>query len=180
VNSSDRTGIQSAPWTTTASLAATGHTYLASSGPDATTVLLGALSALVSIGIAVTGWTLLRRYRRRDHEHADLTELSQLLRRLYVQTQTLADQDGAATTADLATLRTMQYELGCAPTPSDPDLNTMLANVTSRLEALFTTAIPTAAGPGTLKQARQQGGATREVLTAVKEAQALVDRLRGR
>ncbi|WP_406482500.1 hypothetical protein [Streptomyces sp. NBC_01615] len=167
--------------TTGVSLTAASHTHLAA-GPDATTtLLLGVLSALVGIGIAVTGWTLIRIHRRHDHDRADLTEASQLLRRLYVQIQTLADEDGVATGADFVTLRAVKYELRCVTTPTDPDLNTALVNVTSCLEAFFSTALPAAAtGPGTLQQARQQGRAAQEVLTAVQEAQAAVQRLRRR
>lgn len=161
--------------------AAAGHMYLAVGTTGATPVLLGVLSALVAIALAVTGWKLARHYRRRDLERADLTELAQLLHRIHVQVQILTQQEGVVTAPDLLTLRTLKVELECVTTPSLPDLSTALANITSRLDAYVGTAVPTgAAGPDTLKQAQRQGRATQDLLTAIRQVQAAVQRLRSR
>lgn len=144
-------------------------------------VLLGLLSALVAVAIAITGWKLAHYYRRRDRERADLTDVAQLLHRIHVQIQVLTDQEDVVTVLDLMPLKALKAELECISTQPLPDLDSTTANFTSHLGVYIATAIPAGtAGLGTLKQAQQQGRATQDVLAAIREAQAVVQRLRSR
>jgi hypothetical protein len=85
-----------------------GHHCLADPAGETTPILLGLLSAAVAIGIAVTGWKLARRWRRIDNHRDDLIELAQLVRRIQVRIQMLADADTMATVADCQTLRALK------------------------------------------------------------------------
>jgi hypothetical protein len=145
------------------------------------TFALGLLGALVAIAIAITGWKLAHYYRRRDRERTDLTDVAQLLHRIHVQIQVLADQEGVITVLDLLPLKELKSELECICTPSLSDLDSAKVNSTSRLAAYIATAIPEeTVVPDMLKRAQQQGRATEDVLAAIREAQAVVQRLRNR
>lgn len=142
-------------------------------------VLLGLLSALVAIAVAVIGWKLAHHYRRRDRERADLTDMARLLHRIHVQIQVLTDQEGVVTVLDLLPLKELKAELECMATPLQPALRATKANITTCLNTYIATGLPAGdAAPGTLKQAQRQGRATHEALAAVKEAQAAVQRFR--
>jgi hypothetical protein len=107
--------------------------------------------------------------------------VAQLLHRIHVQIQVLTDQEGVVTVPDLLPLKALKAELECISMPPLPDLDSAKVNFTSHLGAYIATAIPAGtAGPGTLKQAQQQGRATQDVLAAIREAQAVVQRLRSR
>lgn len=161
----------------------TGH-HLAAQGGGATPVLLGLLSALVTIGIAVTGWKLAHHWRRVDNHRADLTELAKTLRRIRVHVQLLADQDALLTEADCPRLRTLMYELAGADAASTPTSETtqVVTEVVTELHALLNTAVPTATGAGsaTVTQARAQGRAVQVALAAITRAQGFIHRLRDR
>ncbi|MEU6380066.1 hypothetical protein [Streptomyces sp. NPDC046909] len=146
-------------------------------------MFVGLLSAAVAITLTVVGWELTRRLRRRDQERADLTEVDRLLRRLGVRIRLLDDQDDVLTAAseDCRTLRSLKYELSGVDLPALPEVGTVLGAVVDRLDAFLGTALPShPAGTGTLTQARQQGRAAQEVLSAVDDAQDVVGRLRVR
>jgi 2-methylisocitrate lyase-like PEP mutase family enzyme len=151
--------------------------HLAGPAVEATPILLGLLSAAVAIGIAVTGWKLARHWRRRDNQRADLTEVAQLLRRIQVQIQLLADQDTVATATDCQELRALKYELAGADTSFAPDAAGAITEVIKRLDALLDEA-PASTGTGTVVQARAQGRAVQAVLAAITAAQAVISRLR--
>ncbi|MFI6658134.1 hypothetical protein ACIBL8_21725 [Streptomyces sp. NPDC050523] len=156
-----------------------GH-YTAAQGSRATPILVAILSAVVAIGIAVTGWKLARHWRRRDNQRADLTDLAQVLRRIHVQIQLLADQDTVAIVTDCQTLRTLKYELVGSDATFAPEVTTAVADVVARLDVLLAAALPVTTGVGTatLAQARTQGRAVQEALAATVHAQAVISRLR--
>lgn len=159
-----------------------GHRSVAVQGGSATPVLLAILSATVAIGLTVIGWKLARHWRRRDNQRADLTDLAQVLRRIHVQIQLLADQDTLATVTDCQALRTLKYELAGTGTAFAREVTTAVTDVVARLDVLLAAACPITSGAGTanLAQARTQGRAVQDALVATAAAQAVINRLRAR
>ncbi|MFG2276840.1 hypothetical protein ACGFNY_44670 [Streptomyces chartreusis] len=160
-------------------LIAGGDQHLAGPAVEMTPILLGLLSAAVAIGIAVTGWKLARRWRRMDNHRDDLTELAQLLRRIQVQIQLLADTDTVITIADSQVLRTMKYELSGMDASFVPEVAGAVTEAIRRLNELLDEAAPHT-GAATLTRARAQGRATQAALVAVTAAQSVISRLRRR
>ncbi|WP_331748709.1 hypothetical protein [Streptomyces chartreusis] len=162
-----------------AHLSTGGHHYLVGPAVEMTPILLGLLSATVAIGIAITGWKLARRWRRIDNHRDDLTELAQLLRRIQVQIQLLADADTMPTVADSQILRTLKYELDGVDVSFAPEAADVVADVILRLDELLGEVSPHT-GAVTLTRARAQGRAVQAALVAITAAQAVISRLRRR
>ncbi|MFG2276846.1 hypothetical protein ACGFNY_44700 [Streptomyces chartreusis] len=78
-----------------------------------------------------------RRWRRIDNHRNDLTELGQLLRRIQVLLQLLADADTMTTVADSQALRALKYELQGSDVPFAPEAAVAVTEVIRRLDGLL-------------------------------------------